>query len=547
MLKIKINDNVYEYPRGVLLSDICKDFQKDYRFPILVAYVDNEIYELNKKIDNDCSIRFITLMDPEGNRIYQKGLIFLLNYCFFKLYGYSYELKACHSIDKSIIFQSSMEITEDVLNDLNNKMHEVVNLDMNIVKCLVKRRDAQKYFDDINDHRKANTFNYIVNHYVTLYRLDDYYNYFYFNMPISTGVFKDFKLKYYDDSRFLLQYPVVMNDGEIPEYIEQNKIIEAFNENYKLAKKLNIYTSCDLNKIVSSGNISSIIKLEEVIASNRLLNLAKEIYNKKNVKIVLLAGPSSSGKTTTSKKLTMFLKSFGMNPVMLSIDDYFKERVDTPKLENGDYDFESINAIDTDLFNDQLLRLLNGESVSVPTFNFTSGVKEYLGNELKLGENDILIIEGLHAINEELTKSIPKDKKYKVYLSPLIDLNIDNQNMISTCDVRLLRRIVRDNRTRGYNALDTIKSWENVRRGEEKYIFPYQNDVDYVYNTALIYEIGVLKLYAEPLLFEIDNSSEYYEEVRRLLKFLSMFLAIPTDAIPSESILREFIGNSFFE
>ena len=243
----------------------------------------------------------------------------------------------------------------------------------------------------------------------------------------------------------------------------------------------------------------------------------------------------------------MYLKAFGLNPKSLSMDDYFVDREDTPKLPNGDYDFETIKAINIDLFNDHLMKLINGEEVHVPTFNFFKGKGEYLGNKIKLDQDDILIIEGLHAINEELTKSIPKESKYKVYISPLTDLNIDNHNMISNSDVRLLRRMIRDNRTRGYRAIDTIKTWDTVRRGEELYIFPYQDDLDYVYNSALTYEIGVLKTYAEPLLYQIDASSIYYEEVKRLLDFLALFVVIPSEYVPADSILREFIGNSYFE
>ena len=546
MINVIIDRNAYQYEKGIILSKICDDFQKDYEFPILVALVDNDIYELNKSIDKDCSIKFITLLDELGNKIYQKGLIFLLNYCFRKLYGYEKELKVCHSLDKSILIYSDLDINGDVLNNISSKMNEVVEEGLNISKCLVKRRDARKYFEQINDLKKANSFKYIANHYVTLYKIDDYYNYLYCKMPISTSVFKDFKLKVYSNNKFILQFPTT--DGNIPEFFNHEKVVAAYKENYKLSEKLNIYTSSDLNEIVSHGEINSIIKIDEVIASNRLLNIATDIYNKKDdIKLVLLAGPSSSGKTTTARKLTMFLKSFGLNPISLSIDDYFKDRVDTPKLDNGDYDFESINAIDVDLFNSHLIRLLNSEEVSMPTFNFTTGEKEYLGKNVKLKKGDILVIEGLHAINEELTKSIPRENKFKIFLSPLTDLNIDDQNMVSTADLRLIRRIVRDNRTRGYTALDTIRRWNNVRDGEIKYIFPYQDDVDCVYNTALIYEIGVLRLYAEPLLCDISIDDPYYEEVKRLLNFLGMFLAIPTEGIPSESIVREFIGNSFFE
>ena len=299
---------------------------------------------------------------------------------------------------------------------------------------------------------------------------------------------------------------------------------------------------------IASGKISDVIKLDETLANNNLLEIARDIYTKKDkIKVVLMAGPSSSGKTTTSKKLSLYLNSFGLNPRPISIDDYFLPREQTPKLPNGEYDFESLRALNVDLFNEHLEKLLNHEEVYLPRFNFITGESEVCEKPFKLDENDIIIIEGLHGLNDELTSKISPENKYKLYISPLTDLNIDNHNMVSTSDVRLLRRIVRDSRTRGYTAEKTIEKWGLVREGEEKYIFPFQDSPDKIYNTALTYEIGVLKLYAEPLLYEINPTSPYYEEARRLLNFLNMFLVVPTDAIPSDSILREFIGNSYFE
>ena len=546
-INITFNDKKYEFDEGITLEEVSKKLYKG-NFPALVGYVDNEIFSLDKKILSDCTVKFVNLMDSEGNRIYQKGLFFVLAYAFKELFGYDYHVKTCHSIDKAIKLRSNLNLTYDRINLLKAKMREIVDNDMPIDKCLVSRKEAREYFLSINDVSKADTFIYNTNHYITLYKLGDLYDYFFCNMPITAGVFKDFDLYLLDKGAFILQFPTISDDGKIPEYVNREKITEAFDENYKLSKKLGIFNSSDINSAVASGKISDIIKLTETISSNNLLNLAKEIYDKKDsVKIVLLAGPSSSAKTTTSRKLSMFLKSFGLNPKPISIDDYFLDREFTPKLPNGDYDFETIKAVNISLFNEHLTRLLNGEEVEIPTFNFYKGKGEYLGNKIKLEKQDILIIEGLHAVNEELTSSIPKDNKYKVYISPLTDLNIDNHNMISNSDVRLLRRIVRDSRTRGYSALDTIKRWQKVREGENKYIFPYQGDVDYVYNSSLIYEIGVLKLYAEPLLFGIDDSSPYYEEVVRLLNFLDLFVGIPTDEIPSESVLREFIGGSYFE
>lgn len=544
-INVTIDNKVYKFPKGITIYEISKQFCINYKFPILISYVDNRLVELNKKLEKDCTLSFIDCTDRTGNRIYQKGLIFLLMCAIKELYGYNYSFKVCHSIDKGIRIRCLFDLNENKLFEIKNKMEEMVKKNLLIEKCLVKRKEAIEYFKQMTNISVSSNYYYTTSDYVTLYKLGGIYGYFYTLMPINTNVFISFDLKYLDNNEFILQFPTV--DGYIPQYKEHKKITEAYNKNYKSAKKLNIWTSSDINKKLINGKINDIITLSEVIANNELLDLAREIAEKKDkIKVVLIAGPSSSGKTTTSKKLSMFLNSFGLNPKPLSLDDYFLPREKTPRLPNGDYDFESLNAIDIELFNNQLKKLLNNEEVIIPTFNFKTGIPEYK-NRLKLNENDIIIIEGLHCLNEELTKLVPRENKYKVYVSPLTDLNIDDYNIVSTSDNRLLRRIVRDNRTRGYSAEYTIKTWNRVRDGEEKYIFPYQEEADFVFNSALIYEIGVLKLYAEPLLYNIDNNSEYYEEARRLLKFLDMFLDIPTENIPKESIIREFIGGSYFE
>ena len=547
-IKITINEEEYNFPKGITLEEISQKVSKNYNAPILVGFIDNEMYGLDKTVEKNSKVTFLTYLDRLGNRIYQKSLVFLLVYAFKELYGYNYNIKTCHSIDNSIKIKSSMSLTPQIVEELKTKMQEITNKHLEIKKCLVTKKDAIKYFTSINDLEKVKALSYITDRTVTLYKLEDMYDYFYTIMPINTEVFDSFDLKYLNESRFLLQYPVTFKNGSIPEYKNIPLIDEAFHEDYKLAKRLNIHTSSDINTAITKGTINDIIKLNEVISSNKLLELAKEIDDRKDkIKIVLIAGPSSSGKTTTARKLSMYLKSFGLNPKALSTDDYFIPREKTPKLPNGDYDYESINSIDLKLFNEHLTKLLNNEEVKIPTFNFYKGVGEYLGNTLKLEKNDILIIEGLHCLNEKLTESIPKENKFKVYISPLSDLNIDNHNMIATSDIRLLRRMVRDSRTRGYSAEHTIKIWRTVRKGEEQYIFPYQNEASYVFNTAFIYELGIIKPYAEALLYSINTDSEYYEEARRLLKLLSMFLTIPSDMVPNDSILREFIGNSYFE
>lgn len=544
-LNIKIKDKNYLYKKGTTIEEISKQFNINYKYPILISYVDNRLVELNKTLEKDCVLSFIDCSSRTGSRIYVKGLIFLLMCAIKELYGYNYSFKVCHSIDKGVRIRCLFDLTEEKLEEIKSKMRELVNSNLPIEKCIVKRKEAINYFKQTTNTSVAANYYYTTSNYVTLYKLSKMYGYFYSQMPVNTSVFTSFDLKYLGNNEFVLQYPT--SDGEIPSYVEHKKITEAFNKNYKSAKKLNIFTSSDINKIIAEGKINDIITLNEVIANNELLDLASQIAEKKDkVKVVLIAGPSSSGKTTTSRKLSMFLNTFGLNPKPLSLDDYFLPREKTPKLPNGDYDFESLRAIDIDLFNNQLRKLLNNEEVIIPTFNFKTGIPEF-NKSLKLNENDIIIIEGLHCLNEELTKSIPRENKYKVYVSPLTDLNIDDYNMVSTSDNRLLRRIVRDNRTRGYTACHTIKTWDRVRDGEEKYIFPYQEEADFVFNSALIYEIGALRQYAEPLLYNIDINSPYYEEARRLLRFLNMFLVVPTENIPKESILREFIGGSYFE
>jgi len=545
-LKVIVDKKEYKVKQGTTLLELSKIVYNEEN-NYLAAIISNEMRNLSQKIDRDIEVTFLDTKTKAGSRIHKKGLIYILEYAVKELYGKNNKIKVCHSIDKGTKIKTNFEINETIIDDIKIKMQEIVNKKMPFERCLLKRKNAQEYFRDIKDFTKADAFNYINNSYIYLYKLGDMYNYFYSVMPPHTGTLKEFDLLLLDNYNLLLQYPSFYQ-GIIPDYVDRPTITNAYNENYRSAKRLNISCSSDLNKAIANGKINDIIKLDEIVANNKLLTLAGLIHDKQEeIKIVLIAGPSSSGKTTTARKLSMFLKTYGLNPKALSTDDYFIPRAKTPILPNGEYDYENIKSINTNLFNEHLIKLLNHEEVEIPTYNFKKGEPEYLGNKIKLEKNDILIIEGLHGLNEELTKDIKREDKFKVYVSPLTDLNIDDHNMISTSDVRLLRRMIRDNRTRGYNVTDTIRVWETVRQGEEDYIFPYQSEADFAYNTALIYEIGVLKIFAEPLLYEVETNSPQYEEARRLIDFLSMFLAIPTDAIPSDSLLREFIGNGYFD
>lgn len=545
-LEIKIKGHKYQISKGATLEEIANQFQKEYRYPIILAKVNNVLKELTYEISDQADIEFIDLTSKEGNRTHISGITYILIYAIKKLYGKNAEAIIQHSLDKGIYVETNFRLTPNKIAAIKEEMQKIVESDMPITKMTIDRLEAIDYFEKIGESVKAGVMRYNTNTYITLYRLGNYYNYFYNLMPTSTGKLTSFDLTYINDNGFLLQFPTVYIPDRIKEYQPHPGMFEAFQEYRDWAKIMNIENSVDLNRVISTGKISDLIRIDETLQSNRLLTIARRINDNKNkIRIVLLAGPSSSGKTTTSRKLCMFLQSFGLHPKVLSMDDYFVEREENPKDENGNPDYECLEAIDLKLFDSQLSDLLKEKEVIIPTFNFALGKKEYR-NKLKLEKDDIIVIEGIHAIDPKILTNIPRENKFKIYISPLTELNMDNQNRVSTTDNRLLRRIIRDNRTRGYNVEHTLKTWTSVREGEEKYIFPYQDEADCTINSALIYEIGVLKTYVEPLLYSVSNDSPYYEEAKRLINFLRLFLPIPSDDIPADSILREFIGNGCF-
>lgn len=544
-IEITIGKQRYQISNGVTLEEIASQFQNEFPYPILIAKVNNKLEELTKSITNPVNIEFLDLTSREGNRTHISGLAYVLIYAVKKLYGKTANAIIQHSLDKGIYIETNFKLNESKVAEIKKEMQSIIAADMPITKTTIDRMEAIEYFEKMNDPVKAGVMKYNTNSYVTLYRLGNYYNYFYNLMPISTGKLAAFDLTYIKDNGFLLQFPTVYIPDKIMPYQPHPGVFGVFKDYHDWGKTIKVENSVDLNRVVSSGKISDLIRIDEALQNNRLLKIASEINSKKDIKIVLIAGPSSSGKTTTTTKLCMFLKSFGLNPKMLSMDDYFVERNETPLDEKGQPDYECLEAIDLKLFNTQLENLLKGEEVDIPTFNFVLGKKEYK-KKLKLEKDDIILIEGIHAINTNILTNIPRENKYKIYISALTELNIDEHNRVSTTDNRLLRRIIRDNRTRGYNVEHTLKTWVSVRRGEEKYIFPFQDEADFTLNTALIYELGVLKTYVEPLLYSVPYESPFYEEARRLINFLRLFLPIPADDIPRDSVLREFIGNGCF-
>ncbi len=533
---------------GTSFLDISKRFKEYFSYPILVAKVDNEIEELNDKVTRSANIDFYDRSSGVGNGIYGRSVQFLLIVAVKKILGNEAEVIIEHSIDKGFYCElKSHSLDKKLLKQIEDKMHEIASADLIINKMSVSRIDAIKYFKKKKQIDKANVLKYISNTLVNLYRIDDLYDYFYGELVYSTSQLDEFSLTYIKDNGFVVSYPTTYNPECTLPYIHHEKLFDTFLDYTKFGRLLNISNASDLNKKVSTGKYNELIRLAETYYNSQLANVANEIYkNKDKIKVVLVAGPSSSGKTTTSKKLEIYLQSKGFTTHQISIDDYFFDRDKTPVLEDGSLDTESLNAVDVTLFNKHLTKLLNKEKVLMPTFNFILGKREYRGNSLTFGDNDIIIIEGLHALNEELTISIPKTNKFKIYISPLTQLNIDNHNRIHTSDTRKLRRIVRDNKYRGYSASETLGMWKRIREGEEKFIFPFQDDADFVINSALIYELGILKTYAEPLLFSVSEDDEMYPEALRLINFLRNFLPIPSDEIPSDSVLREFIGGSCF-
>lgn len=544
-IKIKVDGKTITVPKSTTLQEISKEFSKNYKYPIILAKVNNHLHELSYKIKNNCEIEFLDLTTREGNRSHVNGLVFVLLTAVKELYGSKYDLKVEHSLDKGIYIESNFVLNEARIKQIKTKMKEIIEENREISRLNVDRLEAIEYFNLIGDKSKVGIIKYNTSTYITLYRLGKSYNYFYSKMPSTTGTLKAFDIDLISKNGLILRFPTVYINDKIKEYTPRPNMFKVFSDCRSWSKLMHIENSTELNDQVSLGKIDELIRITETKQSNELLSVAKSIHENKDIKVVLIAGPSSSGKTTTSKKLCMYMRSFGLNPSVISMDDYFVEKDENPIGEDGKPDFECLEAVDLKLFDSQIAKLLNHEEVKVPTFNFILGTKEYK-KSLKLDENGILVIEGIHGLDDRILTNIKKENKYKIYISALTELNIDNHNRISTTDNRLLRRIIRDSKTRGHSVESTLESWDSVRRGEEKNIFPYQCEGDYTFNTALIYEIGVLKTYVEPLLYSVETDSPYYEEAKRLLDFLKLFLPIPADAIPQDSILREFIGGSCF-
>ena len=543
-VKITFNDGtVHEYKKGTTYYEVSKDFNVKN---IMGLKIKNEVYSLDTKAIEDEVITFINTDDIIGNKIYKAGLKFLFEVALIETFP-ELEVSYEHSVPKGMlgVVEGNKILTQDDLQKIRSRMAEIVAEDAQIVKLNVSPKEAIKYYQSRGEYEKADNIGSITDRLATLYKLHNKLNYFYSIMPYSTGSIDKYELVYLGNNRIVFIFPTVRSHGEVPEYVHYANIIESFFKGKKWLDNLHMPYISDLNKTIGSGKIKDFIRSNELMFSLDLAKVVDNIINNRDIKFILIAGPSSSGKTTTNARIASYLEALGYDAIKISLDDYFVNREDNPKDEDGNYDFECLEAIDVKSFNEDLQRLLKGEEISLPVYNFISGKREYPKKYVKLNENSIFLIEGLHALNDKITAGIDNKYKYRIYLSTFIPINIDKHNYVSTIDLRLLRRIVRDNRTRGYDCLKTIDNWQRVRNGEEKYIFPYIHQANVIINTALAYEVGVLKIYVEPLLLSVGVDSIYYEEARRLIGFLNQFFPIPGEYVNDDSILREFIGGKY--
>lgn len=549
MIKATVNQSIYKVKEGTTLSDLAKQVQLPQEPIILLAYMDGKLRELFTPMTKDCHVRFVTLKEQAGYMAYKRtATLMFLKACEDLLgTGATTKIALDYSIGNSIFcdFLEDRVIDEAFARSIQKRMEELAKANLPITKRSLDTDQAAKYFDRIGFKGKKELFQFRRESKMNIYSLDGYDNYFYGYMAPSTGYISAFLVSAYQHG-VVLQIPKRKQTEEIVPFTPQPKLFHVMQRSREWTKTMGVDTVGALNDEITHGNINHLILLQEGLQEKLLADIADEIVSK-NKRIILIAGPSSSGKTTFSHRLSIQLEIAGLTPHPVSMDDYFLDRELSPRDENGNYNFETIASLDVDLLTKHINQLLDGEEIDVPSYNFISGKREYRGHKLKIGEKDVLVMEGIHGLNGTLTNEIPEDAKYRIYVSALNQINLDEHNRIPSSDGRLLRRIVRDAMTRGNDARETISRWDSVRKGEEDNIFPYQEEADVMFNSAQIYEIAVLKQYAEPLLFAVPKDCPEYQEAKRLLKFLEYFLNIPSEAIPKTSLLREFIGGSCFE
>lgn len=549
MARVKIGGVIKEYPVGTPYLELKEEFQGQYENEIVLVMEDGRLKELRKRIQKDCEIEFITTKEEAGSRSYRRSVSQLLLKAM-------YDVIPAEKLKKvSILFSLSkgyyckvtgdIVLTQELLETVKKRMLELVEADIPIKKKSVHTDEAIALFRQHRMYDKEKLFRFRRVSKVNIYSINEFQDYYYGYMVPSTGCLKYFDLKLYDDG-FVLQLPTAKDPKAIPEFEPQTKLFAVLKSSKEWGERLGLSTVGELNEMICRGKVNEMILVQEALQEKKIAEIARDIAQTKGRKFVMIAGPSSSGKTTFSHRLSIQLQANGLNPHPIALDNYFFNRQECPLDEFGKPDFEGLAALDVEQFNLDMTKLLKGEEVQLPFYNFKTGFREYRGDIKKLGKEDILVIEGIHGLNDRLSYSLPKESKFKIYISALTQLNVDEHNRIPSTDGRIIRRMVRDAKNRGITGKTTLDMWESVRRGEEKNIFPFQEQADVMFNSALIYELAVLKQLAEPILFSIERDSKEYLEAKRLLKFLDYFLGIDTEAIPKNSILREFIGGGCF-
>ena len=546
MALVKIHGITKEYPEGTTWMEVAREHQKAYEYDILLVRVNGKLQELHKQV-KDCELSFVTAKDKPGMSAYQRSASLMMLKAFYSVAGAGNveKLMIDFSIGRGFFVEArgNFVLDQEFLDAVKAKMREYVERKIPIMKRSVSTDDAIELFEKLGMYDKARLFRYRMVSRVNIYSIDGFEDYYYGYMVQNTGYIRHFDLIPYHYG-----FVMVMPDRNTPDVLHKftpsDKLFATLSESTEWGRLMDLETVGALNDRIAKGDMSHLILIQEALQEKKIAEIAAQIAARKNARFVMIAGPSSSGKTTFSHRLSVQLEAIGLKPHPIAVDNYFVNRVDSPRDEHGNYNYEILECLDVELFNRDMTGLLEGKRVELPYYNFKKGIREYKGNFLQLGEGDILVIEGIHCLNDRLSYTLPADSKFKIYISALTQLNIDEHNRIPTTDGRLLRRMVRDARTRGSSAQETIRMWPSVRRGEEENIFPFQEEADAMFNSALVYELAVLKQYAQPLLFAIPKDSEEWLEAKRLLKFLDYFIGVSSEDIPKNSILREFIGGS---